>query len=257
MLEHSRMWKIVIFIALALIPACAEDMPEAPNENQQVDDYSQLNAGIQQVLTNEESVALASRNIEISSWHLYRAMNPGAVPQIVAILHDREMMSFWPAAIQSLSYVGGEEEALVVERFLLRNYQIPWTVHEREVFNGAFYAIGIMARRGNTEARRVVTELCKPAYWEMSAQPWYKAHPLGEHGIARAWGVRAKLLADGKVDKVLLEEMEQENHNFAAYTDSKFLAAFLKARIAAETKVVTQSERDELAALYKKHFAKK
>ena len=90
------MWKIVTFMALAVIPGSAEDS----DENRQVIRYTQLNAGIQQILTIEESVALASRKIEISSWHLYLAMHPVAILRIMAILHDREKMSCQRAAIQ-------------------------------------------------------------------------------------------------------------------------------------------------------------
>lgn len=268
----------LLFIACTVISGCTSenDAEQPDNDATFAHDYdmvsdseppckesmltkADLNLGIHPVLTVEESLGVACRCrfYRQRRWHVCRGVNPEAVPKIVELLNNTSEKDIWPSAIESLAYVGGDPEALLLEKILLRKYTEPWTSKEQEAFGTTILAIGLMARREVPEARRIADAYCEPDYWLDTAQPWMSRHPLGSHAIARVTALHGRVFADWKVDGDLCARFIKENKDFAVYADAGDLNNILCRMSAGETMPIMQQERDQLRSFYEQHFGKK
>jgi hypothetical protein len=271
LMRRGAQVRVILLLATSIMVGCAEgtqsvykratlddswDTESDENCGGSFRTKAELNAHKGEILTVEESLGVACRSpyYRARRWHLCRGVNSEVLPRIVEILGDREQVDIWPSSVESLAFVGTDAEALVLEKLLLRRYSATWSRGEKEAFEAAFLSLGLMARRGVPEARRIVDCFYQEHYWTETTQPWFRNHPLGEHAMARVSAIHGKLFADWQVDEMLCRRLEAENPGFAGYADAKHLNDSLCRMSVEEMKPITLEERNQVYSFYERHF---
>ena len=211
-------------------------------------------------LTVEETIGAVF--LTERSSHIHRRANPAAKIALYQMLdEDVEDMGLHQTLIRILGYIGdGRDAEKLVDR--LKKYQgVLWLSRRghRNAASEIFLSLGVMSRRGLSEASTILNEMLSPEYWQNSFK-WtpdgFTGDPLPSEIQSIAWAIRGCAIA-GRRDLVEIRESvlsqiaDPKVRECMSWTISMDRMISLEQEIRIEeASIPTRSEREILRRLY-------
>lgn len=162
-MTHYKFLQLIVLMPLVLRPVRATAADE------------QLTVG------ETIGVVFASREARGGLWNFMSRANTDAKPVIYKILEKRSLERYHPNAILVLSYIGGKDDVLALESYLL-GLKGQLSPEETGAIMDVFDALGIMARRGVDGALDKPQEMLHQEYWAKAQFRWYARDAIAPPG---------------------------------------------------------------------------